>query len=94
MLRYRRLRLPKRTSPIKTRLEPATSVRIDQRSYLALQHWRSPYFVKIFVRGRQSEVMKPYAALLARDHAQVTIQPGIGSRGFIFQYFKLFLAVG
>ena len=29
-----------------------------QLSYLAL-HWRSPYFVNIFVRGRQSEVMKP-----------------------------------
>ena len=24
---------------------------------------RSPYFVNIFVRGRQSEVMKPYTAL-------------------------------
>ena len=32
-----------------------------QLSYLALHvHWRSPYFVNIFVRGRQSEVMKPY----------------------------------
>ena len=30
-----------------------------QLSYL---HWRSPYFVNIFVRGggHQSEVMKPY----------------------------------
>ena len=28
-----------------------------QLSYLAL-HWRSPYSVNIFVRGRQSEVMK------------------------------------
>ena len=26
-------------------------------------YWRSPYFVNIFVRGRQSEVMKPYTAL-------------------------------
>ena len=43
-----------------------------QLSYLAL-HWRSPYFVNIFVRGRQSEVMKPYTA---RDLGQVTIQPG------------------
>ena len=33
-----------------------------QLSYLAL-HWRSPYFVNIFVRGRQSEVMKPFTAL-------------------------------
>ena len=38
-----------------------------QLSCLAL-HWRSPYFVNIFVRGagapgRQSEVMKPYTAL-------------------------------
>ena len=30
--------------------------------HLAL-HWRSPYFVNIFARGRQSEVMKPYTAL-------------------------------
>ena len=47
-------------------LEPVT-LRIDvpglyQLSYLAL-HWQSPYFVNIFVRRRQSEVMKPYTAL-------------------------------
>ena len=34
----------------------------ETENYLAL-HWRSPYFVNIFVRGRQSEVMKPYTAL-------------------------------
>ena len=50
----------------RVRLEPATS-RIDvpglyELSYLAL-HWQSPYFVNIFVRGCQSEVMKPYTAL-------------------------------
>ena len=44
-------------------IEPSCDLRIDvpglyQLSYLAL-HWRSPYFVNIFVRGRQSEVMKP-----------------------------------
>ena len=44
-------------------LEPAIDVPgLYQLSYLAL-HWRSPYFVNIFVRGRQSEVMKPYTAL-------------------------------
>ena len=32
--------------------------------------WRSPYFVNIFVRGRQSTIYCP----LARDHAQVTLR--------------------
>ena len=34
--------------------------------------------------GRQSEVIKPYTALLARDHAQVTIQPFGGGGGVAF----------
>ena len=45
----------------RARLEPATSgltsPGLYQLSYLAL-HWRSPYFVNIFVQGCQSEVMK------------------------------------
>ena len=58
-----------------------------QLSYLAL-HWRPPYFVNIFVRGRQSEVMKPYMYCpLARDHAQVTMQP------IILGLFRNFLKI-
>ena len=46
-----------------------------QLSYLAL-YWRSPYFVNIFVRGRQSEVIQPHRAYrpLARDQNIHVIQ--------------------
>ena len=43
-----------------------------QLSYLAL-HWRSPYFVNIFVRGAPVKSHETIYCPLARDHAQVTI---------------------
>ena len=39
-------------------------------------YWRSPYFVNIFVRGAPVRSHETIYCPLARDHAQVTIQPG------------------
>ena len=66
-----------------------TCQRSTKLSYPA-RYWRSPYFVNIFVRGRQSEVMKPYTALSPGITPELRYNLGRGSKGCTIKGYNFF----
>ena len=79
-------------------LEPATSgltCRGSTNWVILALHWRSPYFVNIFVRVRGAPVRSHETIYcpFARDHAHVTIQPGKRQYGMHHKGIRIFFCL-